>query len=334
MRPYVFRRPNLDAETQPTFNSSCNLHKNPSYKVNDRPIRPTQLRPAKWEGSERAPERPGHGAGSSRCQSHGSRVCLRPRTTEAPRHRPSTCRASECVSDKSTNGSRPCMDIATEFRSGWGPDRCRSGPHQHRDLLSQIKEVTRFRPGVPLPRQSTASIGGNVVNTIGHCPAQFFDDEVVHPDFLRSTVRPLGIQPLPPKQWSGRGRPTSAMRHDAELQPVSAKQLALDLPKKALRRITWRDGSNTKRLSFCCRACSLRTSRLSTFHIAPRGMVPDRMAGRRTRTDQVLSPLTSSDHKPPCPRGRYYTPRWRIERDYQDFNPDEALRVDIGDSSC
>jgi SRSO17 transposase len=47
-----------------------------------------------------------------------------------------------------------------------------------------------------------------------------------------TTLWPPGIEPLPPKQWSGRGRPTSAIRRDAEHQPVSAKQLAMDLPKK------------------------------------------------------------------------------------------------------
>jgi SRSO17 transposase len=61
-----------------------------------------------------------------------------------------------------------------------------------------------------------------------------------------TTLWPPGMEPLPPKQWSGRGRPTSAIRRDAEHQPVSAKQLALDLPKKAWRRVTWREGTNTK----------------------------------------------------------------------------------------
>ena len=60
------------------------------------------------------------------------------------------------------------------------------------------------------------------------------------------TLWPPGMQPLPPKQWSGRGRRTSAIRRDGEHQPVSAKQLALDLPKKAWRRVTWREGTNTE----------------------------------------------------------------------------------------
>jgi SRSO17 transposase len=47
-------------------------------------------------------------------------------------------------------------------------------------------------------------------------------------------------------QWSGRGRRTSAIRRDIEHQPISAKQLALDLPKKAWRRVSWREGSNTR----------------------------------------------------------------------------------------
>ncbi len=60
-----------------------------------------------------------------------------------------------------------------------------------------------------------------------------------------TTLWPPGIEPLPPKQWSGRGRPTSAIRRDAEHQPVSAKEMALGLPKKAWRRVTWREGTNS-----------------------------------------------------------------------------------------
>src|SRR5260370_3005190 len=60
-----------------------------------------------------------------------------------------------------------------------------------------------------------------------------------------TSLWPPGVEPLPPKQWSGRGRRTSAIRRDIEHQPISAKQLALDLPKTAWRRVTWREGSNT-----------------------------------------------------------------------------------------
>ena len=53
-----------------------------------------------------------------------------------------------------------------------------------------------------------------------------------------TSLWPPGVEPLPPKPWSGRGRPTSSIRRNSEHQPVSAKQLALGLPKKAWRRVT------------------------------------------------------------------------------------------------
>jgi SRSO17 transposase len=52
-----------------------------------------------------------------------------------------------------------------------------------------------------------------------------------------------GTGPLPPKKWSGRGRPPKLMRRDDQHQPVSVKELALDLPKRAWRTIKWREGS-------------------------------------------------------------------------------------------
>jgi SRSO17 transposase len=58
-----------------------------------------------------------------------------------------------------------------------------------------------------------------------------------------TTVWAPGTQPLPPKEWSGRGRPTSRMRRDAEHRPLQVKALALGLPEAAWEMITWREGS-------------------------------------------------------------------------------------------
>ena len=62
---------------------------------------------------------------------------------------------------------------------------------------------------------------------------------------LRSgtTVWPPGQAPLPPAPWSGRGRPPTRLRRSPEHQPVSVKELALDLPGKAWRGVTRRAGS-------------------------------------------------------------------------------------------
>ncbi len=49
--------------------------------------------------------------------------------------------------------------------------------------------------------------------------------------------------PLPAPEYSGRGRPANRVRRDAEHAPVSAKQLALSLPAKAWKTVTWREGT-------------------------------------------------------------------------------------------
>ena len=58
-----------------------------------------------------------------------------------------------------------------------------------------------------------------------------------------TTVWAPGTGPLPPKKWSGRGRPPKRLRRDDEHQPISVKELALGLPKRAWRTIKWREGT-------------------------------------------------------------------------------------------
>jgi SRSO17 transposase len=57
-------------------------------------------------------------------------------------------------------------------------------------------------------------------------------------------VWPEGQSPLPPKRWSGRGRKTKLLRRDERHQPQSAKALALQLPRRRYRTLTWREGTN------------------------------------------------------------------------------------------
>jgi SRSO17 transposase len=59
-----------------------------------------------------------------------------------------------------------------------------------------------------------------------------------------TTLWPPGTAPLPPPAWKGgRGRPAHRLRRDTEHAPVAAKQLALSLPAKAWKTVTWREGS-------------------------------------------------------------------------------------------
>jgi SRSO17 transposase len=61
---------------------------------------------------------------------------------------------------------------------------------------------------------------------------------------IQSSARfwPPGAGPLPPKAWTGQGRPPTLMRRDAQNQPQSAAQLAKSLPADAWRDVAWREG--------------------------------------------------------------------------------------------
>ena len=59
----------------------------------------------------------------------------------------------------------------------------------------------------------------------------------------QTTVWVSGTGPLPPKKWSGRGRPPKLIRRDDKHQPISVKELAVGLPKRAWRTIEWREGT-------------------------------------------------------------------------------------------
>ena len=61
----------------------------------------------------------------------------------------------------------------------------------------------------------------------------------------QTSVWAPGVEPLPPKVWSGGGgKPSKRLRRDGQHRPRSVKQLALSLPHKAWRTIRWREGTS------------------------------------------------------------------------------------------
>jgi SRSO17 transposase len=68
-------------------------------------------------------------------------------------------------------------------------------------------------------------------------------DYVVGVQPTLSVWRP-GEAPLPPRAWSGTGRPPSLMRRSRDHKPLSAKALAQELPADAWQTVMWREGSN------------------------------------------------------------------------------------------
>src|SRR5271168_464209 len=131
-----------------------------------------------------------------------------------------------------------------------------------------------------------------------------------------TTVWASGTEPLPPKPWSGRGRPPKRLRRDTEHRPVSVKELALGLPKRAWRTIEWREGSAETMSSRFARV-RVRAARHDERRHEPRPeewLLIEWPRGENEPTKYWLStlPENSTFH-----RLVYFAKlRWRIERDY------------------
>src|ERR1700674_2558518 len=140
-----------------------------------------------------------------------------------------------------------------------------------------------------------------------------------------TTVWPSGLAPLPPKRGSGRGRPPKRMRRDGKHQPISVKQLALELPKRAWRTIKWREGT--------AEWLSSRFARVRV-RIAHR----DYQLTQGRPEEWLLIEWPEGEYEPT----KYWLStlakdisfrrlidiaklRWRIERDYQDLKQEFGL---------
>lgn len=136
---------------------------------------------------------------------------------------------------------------------------------------------------------------------------------------------PPGLGPLPPKPWSGRGRPASAIRRDVEHRPISARQLALRLPKTAWRRVTWREGSNAK-LTSRFAAVRVRPAHRDNQRSTPRAeewCLIEWPAGEAEPTKYFLSTLPETTSRRVLVNTAKL--RWRIERDYQELKQELGL---------
>ena len=134
-----------------------------------------------------------------------------------------------------------------------------------------------------------------------------------------------GAGPLPPKKWSGQGRPPKRTRRDAKHRPISVKQLALNLPKRAWRTIEWREGTADwlssrfarVRVRAAHRDYNLTESRPEEWLLIewPRG------EDKPTKYWLSTLPLNIAFRAlVDCTKLR-----WRIERDYQELKQEVGL---------
>ncbi|WP_404300546.1 IS701 family transposase [Alicycliphilus denitrificans] len=138
-------------------------------------------------------------------------------------------------------------------------------------------------------------------------------------------VWPPGVQPLPPKRYSGKGRPPVVPRRTATLQPISVKTLAMSLPSEEFQTVTWREGTNIPlRERFAAVRVRHAGGNVGKARLRPEQWLliewpekdeePSKYFLSTLPEDVTIDELVRVAHQ-----------RWRIERDYQDLKQDFGL---------
>ena len=136
---------------------------------------------------------------------------------------------------------------------------------------------------------------------------------------------PPGTGPLPPKPWSGKGRPPSRSRRDPTHKPVSAKELAHGLPADAWQTVTWREGTNAS-LSSRFAAVRVRPAHRDHWRSTPRPeewLLIEWPQAESQPTKYWLSTLPEDIAL--ADFVNLAKLRWRIERDYQELKQEIGL---------
>jgi len=139
-----------------------------------------------------------------------------------------------------------------------------------------------------------------------------------------SVWRP-GEGPLPPKPSSGRGRPATRLRRDADHQPLTAKALAETLPAEAWQSVTWREGSNAE---LSGRFAALRVRPAARDHWRSEPHAEELLLIEWPEDAAEPTKYWLSNLPPDTPIEVLVDTaklRWRIERDYQDLKQELGL---------
>ena len=141
----------------------------------------------------------------------------------------------------------------------------------------------------------------------------------------QTSVWKEGEGPLPPKSFSGNGRPPKLMRRDEEHQPVSVKEFALNLTGADWQTIAWREGT-----------CETLSSRFARVRVRPAHR--DYNLTEARPEEWLLIEWPQEEAEPAkywlstLPQDINFSSlvdtaklRWRIERDYLDLKQEIGI---------
>lgn len=139
------------------------------------------------------------------------------------------------------------------------------------------------------------------------------------------TVWEPGKQPLPAKPRQKMGRPPRLLQRTADHQPVSVKQLAMNLPSGAFQGITWREGTDRKLRSRFA-SVRVRPAHRDYEQAEPRAeewLLIEWPRSEAEPTKYWISTLPSDTALKALVK--MAKQRWIIERDYQELKQELGL---------
>ena len=234
------------------------------------------------------------------------------------------CQVAVSLSLASSRGSLP-IAWRLYLPEEWASDPAR---RKKAGVPGEIKFQTK--PQIALAQIRAAKAAGIVVGVVladaGYGNDTAFRESLSGMDLrycvgvqASTSVWPAGVEPLPPRSKKSTGRPGKLLRRGRGHKPCSVKKLAIGLPTRAWREVTWRQGTNTRlRSRFAAvrvRAASrdywrttLREEQWLLIEWPPGESEPIKYCLSTLPANTSLKSLVATTMT-----------RWRIERDYQEL---------------
>jgi SRSO17 transposase len=240
------------------------------------------------------------------------------------------CQVAVSLSLANTHASLP-VAYRLYLPEDWAGDAARRGKaHVPKEIVFKTKpeialEQIRAACDAGLPRGVVLMDAGYGANTELRRSIAALDLAYVAGILPNTTVWAPGTAPARPKVWSGRGRPPSLMRRDSRHRPVSVKALAMSLPAKAWRTVTWRERTAEPLLSRFARV-RVRAAHRDYNLTAARPEEWLLIEWPKGEAEPIKYWLSTLAEKISLTRLVDLTKlRWRIERDYQDLKQEIGL---------